>query len=742
MDISRVSLFYTLVMLVVIPIEVFVGILVLKQNTQSVKNRYFALFALLTAFFSATNYFADVITRPELAILDLRLYFISTSLITVVIFLFLFVFPQEIKVKSWIRNTLAIAGSIAAILSATPLIVQDVEIKTWGSNVVGGPLFMPYNLINLVGLIGFCVFLIRTIRRSKGNARRQLRLLAWGFAIFFVVNLVVNVIMPIVTGTAQYARYGGYASAVFVAFATYAIVAQHLFDIRVVIRRTVIFATLLSFVFIVYAAIILLFTTIFQERTTTVNSFIANLIAALLIGFSFEPLQRWISERTDKWLFKKEYEQQSVLKELSEKLNNVIAMDEAIETVMHVMAKVLHLHHAVTYVFQQAEHGGQAIKRIKQIGYAATQRLILEDKDFTIDYFCHHPQTVLLSDIQLELEREKVLINDKKHPEEYKSLSEFIRAHAIKAAMYKKLESMDIAVAMPLWLKEQPIGLILLSGKQSDSNFTSVDMTLLGLVADQAISSIQKAKLYEGDQMKSEFVSIASHELLTPISAIEGYLSMILDEHIAGNNLDDQTKDYLGKCFASAKRLSMLVKDLLSVSRIESGKMKIEPQQLNLQKTIQDTVDQLRFVAEEKKVTLIFEAPNPPLPFAWADPDRTAQVMVNLVSNAIKYNRPENGTVTITTSLNKHDHLITTSVTDTGMGMNREQMSHLFEKFYRIDSKQTMGILGTGLGLYITKSIVERMGGSINVQSTPEKGSTFSFSVPVLQVENAVPKAE
>ena len=334
------------------------------------------------------------------------------------------------------------------------------------------------------------------------------------------------------------------------------------------------------------------------------------------------------------------------------------------------------------------------------------------------------------------------MINDKKHPEEYKSLSEFIRAHAIKAAMYKKLESMDIAVAMPLWLKEQPIGLILLSGKQSDSNFTSVDMTLLGLVADQAISSIQKAKLYEGDQMKSEFVSIASHELLTPISAIEGYLSMILDEHIAGNNLDDQTKDYLGKCFASAKRLSMLVKDLLSVSRIESGKMKIEPQQLNLQKTIQDTVDQLRFVAEEKKVTLIFEAPNPPLPFAWADPDRTAQVMVNLVSNAIKYNRPENGTVTITTSLNKHDHLITTSVTDTGMGMNREQMSHLFEKFYRIDSKQTMGILGTGLGLYITKSIVERMGGSINVQSTPEKGSTFSFSVPVLQVENAVPKAE
>jgi signal transduction histidine kinase len=546
--------------------------------------------------------------------------------------------------------------------------------------------------------------------------------------------------MPIITGTSQLARYGSYASAIFIILTSYAILTQHLFDIRIFIRRTVIFSSLVAFAFLTYSLIVYLATLLLGSRsqlnTGGPNVYI-DLITIIIVGFSYEPIKVWLSEKTDKWLFKKEYEQEVVIKELSQKLNNVIALDEALEVVMHTTAKALHLHHAVTYVFQQADRGEQAIKRIKQIGYATTQRLILEERDFVMNYFCTHAKILFTENLLDELEHEKSLLEGKKFPEAYKSQAEFIRDHAVKAAVAKKLEQLEIAVAMPLVLKDQPLGLILLSSKQSNESFSKQDLTLLELVGDQAISSIQKAKLYEGDQMKSEFVSIASHELLTPISAIEGYLSMILDEKIAGQGLDAQTTDYLSKCFSSAKRLSMLVKDLLSVSRIESGKMKFTAQQLDSTKSIQDTIDQLRFIAQEKQITLKFKQPEPAFPPVLADPDRTSQVLINLVSNAIKYNRA-GGDVEVTTELLKKERMVSITVKDNGLGMDKEQMSHLFEKFYRVDTKETMGILGTGLGLYITKSIVERMGGAITVQSTPGKGSAFTFTIPLLEVEKSI----
>ena len=155
------------------------------------------------------------------------------------------------------------------------------------------------------------------------------------------------------------------------------------------------------------------------------------------------------------------------------------------------------------------------------------------------------------------------------------------------------------------------------------------------------------------------------------------------------------------------KRLSLLIKDLLSVSRIESGKMKIDLQQLDMGKMITDTIDQLRFVAANKKITVTFVKPTEPLPPVWADPDRTMQIMVNLVSNAVKYT--PKGAVTITGSVDKKQDFVTVSVTDTGLGMSKAGMAHLFTKFYRVDTPETTGIVGTGLGLYITKTLIEKI---------------------------------
>ncbi len=548
-----------MLVLLIIPFELGLSFLVLFQDRRSdYRNRLFFVFALSMVGFLITNYLADGLTDRLIATWDLRLYFVFTSILTSSIFLFSFVFPQNLNVRPLWRNLVIAYGVVASLLSLTPLIVKDVKVESWGSNVVGGPAFFPYNILNLVILVTLLIFLFVSYRRSKGTARSQAFFLFLGFFIFFVVNLVVNVVIPIITATNQLARYGSFASAFFVGFTAYAIVAHHLFDIRVIIRRTVVYTGLLAFALGTYSMVIYFFTALFGgQNNFDARSFVTNLIAAGFIAVGYEPLRIRLTEKTDSFLFKKEYEEQAVLSALTKQLNDVIALDEALEIMMQTIVKVLHLHHAVTFIFQPAENGEIGVKRIKQIGYSSMSHLYLNERDFTTKYFTSHPGIATLVNLQQELEVEKHKFNyiSKKDVTKLpKDAGELIRQHAIKDSVVKKLKSLNASIAIPLHLSNQPVGLILLSEKLTGDAYSKEDITLLETIGSQAISSIQKAQLYEGDQMKSEFVSIASHELLTPVSAIEGYLSMILEEGMG--KVDDQARGYLEKVYTSSKRLA------------------------------------------------------------------------------------------------------------------------------------------------------------------------------------------
>jgi len=703
----------------------FLGGTVFKSNPRSQTNRLFGGLVLVTIVWLITTYMA-VKVQPDIGIILVRITMMLAAFQILFLFLFVHTFPDTQLPLSKKIVTISMAGAaVVSLIAMSPYMFTSIS----KGSATPGPAIVIF-LLYAVVLVGNAIYtLIRKTLRSRGLLRRQLRYLAFGIIVSFGLIALSNLLSVVFLRNTQFVNFTPVYILVLVSSIAYAIIAEHLFDIRVIIRRTVVFSTLVGFIFASYSVLIFVATQVLGIDAAANQRFslLYNIAIALIIGFSFQPIRHWIEDLTERWLYKKEYEQQAVLKDLSDKLNNVVGLDEALESVMQTIAKVLHLHHAITYVFQPGENNTLAIKRVKQIGYSSSARLILEDKDFTVQYFSKNPEICLVQDIAIELEQERALI-EHKHAD-----AAFIRQHAIKQAVLKKLQSLEVAVAIPLHLNTQPIGLILLSEQLSGEAFNSQDITLLDLVGAQAISSIQKAKLFEGDQMKSEFVSIASHELLTPISAIEGYLSMILEENIG--HVDDQARDYLNKVYTSAKRLSLLIKDLLSVSRIESGKMKIEPQQLDITKMINDTLDQLKFVAADKKLALSLEKPARAVPPVWADPDRTMQVLVNLVSNAIKYT--PKGSVTITTEANRHEGLVSVSITDTGLGMTKEQMSHLFTKFYRIDTPETTGITGTGLGLYITKSIIEKMGGSITCKSTQGRGSTFTFTLPIFKVETS-----
>ncbi|MEK9152559.1 MAG: HAMP domain-containing sensor histidine kinase, partial [Patescibacteria group bacterium] len=239
-------------------------------------------------------------------------------------------------------------------------------------------------------------------------------------------------------------------------------------------------------------------------------------------------------------------------------------------------------------------------------------------------------------------------------------------------------------------------------------------------------------KLKEVDQMKDDFISMASHELRAPTTAIRGYLSLFLED--AFGKLEEKPKSILQITYGITNHLATLIEDLLDVSRIEQGRMKLDIKAMRPEILVDEIVAQMHFEAEKKQLAFEYKKPAEPLRKIAVDESRIKQVLINLVSNAIKYT--PSGSVTVTT-IPKDEKLLEIKITDTGLGMSAEAREKLFQKFYRVRTDDTRDIPGTGLGLWITKQIVEIMGGRIYVDSIEKVGTQVSVLVPFAAAEQA-----
>jgi two-component system phosphate regulon sensor histidine kinase PhoR len=221
--------------------------------------------------------------------------------------------------------------------------------------------------------------------------------------------------------------------------------------------------------------------------------------------------------------------------------------------------------------------------------------------------------------------------------------------------------------------------------------------------------------------MRRELVGNISHELRTPIAGIKAMAETLQDGAI-----DDKetARDFLARIGSEADRLTQIVTELTQLSRIETGKTELKMESVNLNVLIDEAIAEMSPLAERQQVVL-FKKQSPDLPSVQVDKDRIRQTIINLVHNAIKFNKPA-GRVTVSTGYDSNS--VTVSVADTGIGISKEDLPHVFERFYKADKARAGG--GSGLGLAIAKHTVQAHGGDIRVQSEEGKGSTFSFSLP------------
>lgn len=228
----------------------------------------------------------------------------------------------------------------------------------------------------------------------------------------------------------------------------------------------------------------------------------------------------------------------------------------------------------------------------------------------------------------------------------------------------------------------------------------------------------------EIEQMKDDFISTVSHELRTPLFSIKGFVDLILKGKVPDPAVQ---REFLSRVLEQANHLSAIVNDLLDTARLESGRFELRRTAVDLRQVIARAIASVEALARDRGVDIIWNAPAE-LPSAFGDARRLEQVVTNLLSNACRFSN--NGSHVEVTCGVESDH-ITVRIADQGIGIPPEAMPHLFDKFYQVDSSLTRRAGGTGLGLYITRNIVEAHGGRVTVESEVGKGSVFSFTVPV-----------
>ena len=298
----------------------------------------------------------------------------------------------------------------------------------------------------------------------------------------------------------------------------------------------------------------------------------------------------------------------------------------------------------------------------------------------------------------------------------------------------------------------EELGYIVLGNKKSGNPYSSQDVRILAIIANELVIAIQNALRFEEiqkfnitlqeevkrqtgqlreanrrlrllDQTKDDFISMASHQMRTPLTSVKGYLSMVL-EGDAGK-LNEKEKKLLNQAFTSSQRMVYLISDLLNVSRLKTGKFVIDNTETNLAEAIAGEVEQLKETAEARNLKLNYQKPEN-FPTLMLDDTKMRQVIMNFMDNAVHYT-PSGGKIDV--ALKDTGQAIEFTVTDNGIGVPKAEQHNLFSKFFRAGNAKKARPDGTGLGLYMAQKVIIAQSGSIIFHSEEGKGSTFGFSI-------------
>jgi len=734
------------------------GLLVIYKKGKKYVNRLFGILSLSYAIWSFAWFIMLLSQNENTALFFARLLNFGATLIPVFYFHWILTLIGLLKKREKIIKIGYIITFIFLLVNFSDLYISDVHsvffIPFWPTP---GPVYILFIFVSFFGMIGYAFFeMSRVYLKVTGFFKSQLEYVIIGSLIAFVggsINFLVmykiNIFSPVVLFFESLLLIA--STAVF----TYAVVKHRLMDVKIIILRTITYSIVVLTISSTVVGFTLLIPELIEANTTT--KAIIAIITSIFIVIILEPLKRAIAKLTDKLFFKAGVDYQKLLSSLSEVINREIDLDLLLYSMSRKLEHNLKIKNVS--IFLAGSVGGAYYKRKGRIDPKTGKKIEDENGDESaldyehrlkhdsniVEYLRQSKDIVVLESLERKIEDTQ---DDKKRK--------------ILEQSKEELDKLDASVVAPVTVGKELTGIMVFGPKLSGDPYGSEDINLLQLIGPQLASALEKSRLYEEakqfterlkkeielatmhlqdtniqlqdankhlqqlDQAKSEFVSITSHQLRTPMTGIMGYISMILQGDFG--KVPAVQKKILTELLEESQRMIRIINLFLNVSKIESGKMELNLEPIQIEDVVAKILAMVQQPAAEKGLKLIYKKPSKLLPKVMGDKDKLGDIVLNFTDNAIKYT--DKGSVILTTEVDgKFMHF---AVKDSGRGIEKEEAKKLFTKFVRGFGIAQINPDGSGLGLYVARRLAEAHKGKIWVDSEGlGKGATFNVTIPL-----------
>ncbi|HUC96114.1 MAG TPA: ATP-binding protein [Candidatus Saccharimonadales bacterium] len=699
-----------------IVVGLWMALLVFRSDIKSKVNIYLSILIILGIAFISLDYSA-IFIGPGVSLHIERIAYGLAPIALFALYLFVLYFPERVRHNIAITLSILIYTIFFATLSMfSNLIISSVKIDSWGVEINGGALDLYYNLF---AVLVVSAILYTCLRRYSGLTKpdkNKVKLFFLGIIIFIAAEAVSVAILPIFH-LDRFSYFGDYSILIFFALTTYAIIKQHLFDIRLALVRSATYTLVLATLAGIYVVVAFVLSAVFNRSMSSPEQTISGIAISLLLAFAFQPLRRFFDRITNRVFYKDNYNTDDFFAKLNKTLSTTTDLRGLLERVAYEIGTTLKAEQAFFFIFTNPEG---------------------------------HYVSTGTEGHKLLPKHDAVLFEQKTQG----------RAAVFEASMFedndpvkRMMISHRIELVLPLIQDEAVIGYLCL-GDHKTSGYTNRDIKALNTISDELVIAVQNALavheirelnaslqqkianatkelrssnavLRRLDEIKDEFIGMASHQLRTPLTSVKGYISMVI-EGDAGKITPSQ-KQLLDQAFMSSENMVHLINDFLNVSRIQSGKFVIDKTPVDLSVLVDEEMNGLRPNATARGMKLVYKKPRA-FPIVEVDEGKMRQVVMNFADNAIYYSH-ENSSIIV--SLGVEGSEIVFTVKDTGIGVPKSEKDKLFAKFYRAANAKIQRPDGTGVGIYLAKKVIDAHGGTIIFDSVEGKGSTFGFRLPI-----------
>lgn len=705
----------------------FLSVYILYKNKSNPLSKLFSLFSFVLSWWllsSAGLLLACKSNDENIAILWDRIVYFGVVYIPTLILHLTIIFTKKVKQKKLLMGSYFLSVFFS-IFVWTDYFIYGLFYFSWGCHTIAGPLHHFFVVAFSFNIILSFINLFSKLRDSNITSKEK----------FQAKNMIIALALFSFGGAGLLPAYGIDISPAFqlsgvvvVVLVAYYIVRYSFLDMKFVLRRSSVYLLSVSAVILLATGLKFIFSIFFSE-----SGLLNELIIIFAAIFYFPYIKDFFSYISNKYFFSSLYNTQEVIARFSERLSTILDIEKLLEAVASEINKTFYPKSFSIFLFNEKD---SMYYSAFNAGSSFVKRQVFDLLANPLKKYLDETNVLLLEELK------------ERNLDDYNYIQ-------------KTFLNNDIKLVVPLTIKDRSVGLFLMGEKESGEDFNNEDIQLLQILTTQSAFALDNSLKYEEaknfnillereveaavmdlrkaneelrklDTAKSDFISIASHQLRTPLTVIKGYISMILEGNFG--KLPDTSRESIEKIYDSNERLIKLVEQLLSISRIESGKIKYEFEKTNLSEIVLEVMESVRYGAIKKGLDLSYSQPKGFDPIVKIDSTKIRQVITSLIDNSIKYtNKTENkrGFILIRIEDLKKKEMIRFILEDNGMGIKEEDKGNLFKKFSRGADMSIVHTEGTGLGLYVAKQVIEAHRGAIYAESRGrDMGTKIYFDLP------------